>query len=180
MSAIEKRAERNLVSTAVNVPQTMHSAAACEPRCRGFRSAVLNLCTASLVVALVAGCGSGKPAWERVQPVSGSVKLGGQPIPGAMIILVPKDKEVPDKVRPSAIADATGLFELGTYSDTDGAPEGDYDVVVTWRPLVDNGGGNMSQGPNRLPERYSRPETSQLTVHIAADDSELKPIDLVP
>ncbi len=180
MSELEERARRDFVSDAVTLPVTVRTTAmnsVVRRFCR--RGGLINLCTASLLLVFAAGCGSGKPDWEKVFPASGTVKFGGQPIPGAMVILVPKDQDVPDKVRPTGIADSTGYFELGTYSEADGAPEGDYDVLVTWRPLVDNG-GSMSPGPNRLPERYSKAETSQLSVHIDADETELKPIDLTP
>lgn len=140
------------------------------------RLSPFHLCVAGLLLTLATGCGSKAP-WEKVVPVSGTIKFKGQPIPGALVILVPKDKEVPDKIRPTGVADGSGDFELATYSEADGAPEGDYDVVVTWHPLVDNG-GSPSRGPNQLPEKYSKVETSLLTVHIDAGETELKPIDL--
>lgn len=132
-----------------------------------------------LLLVIVSGCGSGKPAWERVHPVSGTLKFGGQPIEGAMLVFYPKSASVPESVRPIGKTDASGNFDIGTYSVDDGIPEGDFDVTVTWNPLVDVGAG-PSPGPNRLPVRYSNRQTSQLVVHISADESELKPIELTP
>jgi hypothetical protein len=103
------------------------------------------------------------------------VKFQGAPAGGAIVTLYPKDTSLPEGIRPNAIADEGGHFDLGTYSDNDGAPPGDYEVVVTWRPLV-----NGQPGPNRLPPRYSEPQTSQLTAHIDDDITELKPFELVP
>lgn len=128
---------------------------------------------------VICGCGSGKPAWERVHPISGTLRFGGQPIAGAMLVFYPKDPSVPESVRPIGKTDASGNFDIGTYSVDDGIPTGDFDVTVTWNPLVDVGAG-PAPGPNQLPIRYSNRQTSQLTVSISSDDSELKTIELTP
>ena len=143
------------------------------------KSPALAIAGVALILTVVAGCGYDKPAWEQVVPATGSVKYRGAPIDGALLVFTPKDKSVPSKVRPIATTDAGGHFDIGTFDIDDGIPEGDYDVTVTWSPLVKHDGG-ASPGPNLLPVRYARPETSQLTVHIDSEETELKPLELTP
>ena len=135
------------------------------------------LAVAGLLLAGVTGCGAGKPAWEHVFTTTGSLTYDGKPIEGAVLVFTPKDESVPAKVRPMARTDASGHFEVGTYDIADGAPEGDYDVVVTWTPLVKHAGG-ASPGPNRLPPRYASNATSKLTVHVNSDDTQLETLAL--
>ncbi len=135
------------------------------------------LAVATLLLAGVPGCGSGKPSWEHVFTTTGSLTFNGQPIEGAVLVFTPKDESIPSTVRPMARTDASGHFEVGTYDIADGAPEGDYDVVVTWTPLVKHAGG-ASPGPNRLPPRYASTATSKLTVHINSDDTQLETLAL--
>lgn len=134
-------------------------------------------CCLALLAALVTGCGDGRPAPLKVYPVTGTVKFQGKPAAGASVTLIPKDESLPEDLRPNAITDETGHFDLGTYSDVDGAPEGEYSVTITWRPLVTSG-GSVSPGPNVLPVRYSQPETSQLTAQVGDDETELQPFEL--
>ena len=129
-----------------------------------------------LVLTTLTGCGSGQPGQLKVYQATGSVKYQGQPIENALLFFRPKDKSIPDDVRPHALTDKGGHFDLGTYTDNDGAPAGEYDVIVTWRPLVDK-----EPGPNQLPERYSKFETSQLIVQVKAEDlNDLQPLQLTP
>jgi hypothetical protein len=70
-----------------------------------------------------------------------------------------------------AMAEADGTFALSTYTANDGAPAGEYAVtVVWWKPLVD---ANGKPGPNLLPERYARPETTPLRATVKAGTNEV-------
>lgn len=129
--------------------------------------------SALLLALALAGC-SKPTAWEKVQPVAGTVTYKGLPIDGANLVFHPKDKSFPDSIRPTATTGAGGGFQVGTKSSNDGAPPGDYDVTITWNPLAGD-----SRGPNRLPERYSQP--GQLTAHVEAEGETLLPaFDLNP
>jgi len=150
---------------------------------RSFESLVVGSRLAAGVIGSVmgfasAGCGGKAPEpWELVHKASGKVLFQGKPIEGAQIILFPKDSSFPNAVRPSATTDFDGNFEIGTKSRDDGAPEGTYGVAVTWNPTVDVGGGAV-RGPNKLPPKYSKPESSGLTVTIDATNPTLKTIEL--
>ena len=133
----------------------------------------------AFLLASAVGCGAGKPNWEQVVPATGAVTFNGAPVEGALQVFTPQDKSVPAKVRPTATTESGGRFEIGTYDVADGIPQGDYDVTITWCPLVQHSEG-ASPGPNRLPVRYASAETSQLTVHINSEDTDLKTLALTP
>lgn len=129
--------------------------------------------SALLLVLALAGC-SKPTAWDKIQPVAGSVTYKGLPIDGANLVFYPKDKSFPDSIRPTATTGAGGGFQVGTKGSNDGAPPGEYDVTITWNPLAGD-----SRGPNRLPDKYSKP--GQLTARVEADgETVLPPFELTP
>lgn len=52
---------------------------------------------------------------------------------GAKIAFAPTKNEENFPAYPSATVKADGSFELGTYGENDGAPEGEYVVLVEWK-----------------------------------------------
>jgi hypothetical protein len=127
---------------------------------------------------LAAGCGKAPPKpWEKVVPAKGVVKYKGKPLGGAMITLIPKDSTFPDSVRPSATSKEDGSFELGTYSQSDGAPAGAYKALVLHFPVV-GPKDNPSPGPNDLPAKYARPDSTDLTVEVSESAAALQPLEL--
>jgi hypothetical protein len=103
---------------------------------------------------------------KAVTLVSGKVYYRGSPAVGAEVVFHPLDttaKKNRDSARGRVEAD--GSFRLTTYRAFDGAAPGDHRISITWHPLSANGNG---RGVNRLPERYARPETSQLTATVEA------------
>src|SRR5438046_3380213 len=102
---------------------------------------------AVLVFALAVGCGGAKrPA---TVPAGGQVLVNGTPYPGVQVTFVPLSGVATETLRPSAFTDGEGKFRLSSYSSGDGAPEGEYAVLVAYRPLV--GRGDEAQpGPNVL------------------------------
>jgi len=69
-----------------------------------------------------------------------------------------------------ALVEADGSFTLTTYSANDGAPVGEYAVTITNRdPPWDEQG---KPGPNRLPARYGRPQTSGLRAKVEEGSNE--------
>lgn len=99
------------------------------------------------------------------QPVKGTVYFEGAPTPDAQVAfhLVNPDKKAPTRTG-DAFVDADGSFVLSSYNANDGAPTGEYLVTVVWRqPWLDAQG---RPGPNILPERYSKPDTTDLRVRV--------------
>jgi hypothetical protein len=137
-----------------------------------------SLCGAFAATLLLAvGC-SGKAEPERVAvyPVEGTVTFRGQPMPGAFIVLHPK---TPNDKAPAPRAEVTkeGTLRVTTYNAGDGAPEGEYVLTIQWNKLVKNG-ADVVAGPNVVPVKYSKPETSGIVVQVAAGPNTLKPITL--
>ena len=81
-----------------------------------------------LIGLTLAGCGAGGgPAGPPVYPVTGVVKLNGQPVVGADIVFAKKDGEGSSFGR----TNASGEYQLTTRKSNDGAPAGDYLVSIT-------------------------------------------------
>ena len=107
-----------------------------------------------------------------VYPVRGRVFFEGSPAPNAVVtfyLINPDTKRVTRAG--DAMAEADGSFALSTYTANDGAPAGEYAVtVVWWNPLVDAEG---KPGPNLLPERYAKPETTPLKAVVKTGANEV-------
>jgi hypothetical protein len=133
------------------------------------------LATALLAVAVV-GCGKAAPERVATHPAKGTITFKGQPTPGAFVTLHPKTplENVP---APRANVGKDGSFEVTTFNGGDGAPEGDYIVTVQWYKPVKNG-NDVVAGPNVIPPKYGKPQTSSVVIHIAACENQLQPIKL--
>jgi hypothetical protein len=138
-----------------------------------------------IVLALVcalsgAGCGGSK--FKTTYPARGQVLCDGKPVTGIKVVLISQEDNDP-LVRPSGTVDADGRFELSTYASGDGAPAGSYTVTIM-APLPEPKGqagtkaASKPPAPPTLPvsARYSKPETSGLTVVVEAKDNELPPL----
>jgi hypothetical protein len=85
----------------------------------------------AIILAAVAGCTPSNR--QKVYPVSGAIFLNGEPAVGARVFFSPaEDPANPRALRPFAIVENDGSFRLTTYTKYDGAPAGDYVVIVTW------------------------------------------------
>jgi len=145
-------------------------------RVKSSGSLVGYLLGCALCFACLSGCQAKKP-WETAVPTSGTVTFNGKAISGAEVTLAPTGADVPNSVRPSATTKADGTFKLTTHVQEDGAPVGEYQVSVIWHPLVETGGG-PSRGGNKLPERFSRPDTSKITATVKPEGGALPPFNL--
>jgi hypothetical protein len=130
------------------------------------------------MVLALAGCGDGK---IKRFPVKGSVTVDGQPADGAMVVFCPVNPspEV-EALRPSAKADASGAFALMTFDAGDGAPAGEYKVLVKWpaKPTMDARDGRPgAPGPDRLKGKYYNLDNTQLTAQVDGP-TELPPFAL--
>lgn len=133
--------------------------------------------TGLILVGALAGCSKPKAAWETVYPASGVLTFGGKPISGAQVTLFPTDPAVPESVRPTAVTEADGRFKLSTFAEGDGAPRGSYNVSVIWHPVVFADGGAV-RGANQLPQKYARPDSSDIKVDVAEGGTVFPTIDI--
>lgn len=126
-----------------------------------------------LLAALVlccAGCGAGGP---RLHPVEGKVLFDNAPPEGAMVVFQPVDGPI-GALTPSGVVGADGGFTLSTHPHGDGAPAGQYTVVVSWLPPDARSQENPK---NKLPARYADPKTTPLPkVTIGDGPTKLEPI----
>jgi hypothetical protein len=133
---------------------------------------------AALLLLVAAGCGKTQdPNRLPVFRASGKVTFQGKAPAGALVVLHPKVSTPENQaVRPRAYVKEDGSFELSSYESNDGAPAGDYAVVLVWPKPVKSPSGELSAGPNVLPPKYSRPESSPEVVKIAEGANQLNPI----
>ena len=96
-----------------------------------MRTLTLFLPTLALVATV--GCG---PDNRRipVQPVDGQVIYDGKPAAGVQVYLYPTNAPMPPAIpaNPHAVTGADGRFKVTTYDADDGAPEGEYMVILFW------------------------------------------------
>lgn len=136
-----------------------------------------------LIVTLVCvGCGQSDtlPYEKPVFPVSGEVTYQGKPIEDASVRLHPVSAAKGEMVViPRGTADPIGRFELTTYRKGDGAPPGEYQVSVSWVGQLDGVDEDDEDSlKERLPRKYTRPETSGITVTVKEGMNELPKIVL--
>ena len=129
--------------------------------------------TAVLTFACL-GCGGG-PKEVPVFPVSGKVLFKGKPAVGAQVVFQPLDGTT-DGTRPNAIVDKDGAFKLTTRAKDDGAPAGEYKVLVVWR--VSEGDPDSGRTRNVLPEKFNNPDQTPLKATVQANPNELEPFEL--
>lgn len=129
----------------------------------------------SLVLLCCVSCGSKR----KLYPVRGQVMCDGQPAEGAIVTLHALDASQPMQEVPSSRVKADGSFTIGTYEPEDGAPPGDYKVIIIWLPP--DALARMSPDgrlPNKLPDLYSDAKTTPLKIHVDEGPNDLPPYDL--
>lgn len=119
---------------------------------------------ALLALLILTGCGKGE---DRVptHPVTAVLRMDGEPFGPCSVMLYPSGtgRSV------AGPADAQGKIVFGTYENGDGAPVGEYKVVVR---------GSMSAAPPKpIPDVYSNPAQTKLRVTIMEGNNEIA-IDL--
>ncbi len=120
------------------------------------------------------------PTKKPCYPVKGQLFAGNQPAGGAMVILHP-DGSTPEEWTagyPRARVANDGSFEIETYGDKDGAPAGQYTVLVTWTQGAEAEESEDTQMIDRLKGRYSDASTSKLKATVNSAPTELPPIRL--
>jgi hypothetical protein len=109
----------------------------------------------------------------RVYPARGQIFFDDKPLVDANVVLAPVWTDEPDFPRPHAIAGPEGAFALSTFGKDDGAPAGEFRVLVTWFKKTEQVLTEGSPLPkNLLPARYGRFATSGLTVHVNSGENQ--------
>jgi hypothetical protein len=131
------------------------------------------------MAALPLGCGGGQPTgeWQTTVRAAGVLTHQGQPLAHYQVNFVPE----PPARAAMGVTNETGEFTLGTNKPGDGAPAGKHQVSVVYVGPPGSGGDGMNDfsppppPKEKLPKKYGRTETSEITVEIPpAGSRELK------
>jgi hypothetical protein len=128
-------------------------------------------------VCVVAGCAS-KRTGPLCYPVHGKVTLKGRPLAEAVIVLHRMGRDVEGNQKPLAYSDAAGNFSFTTFNQNDGAPPGEYAITVELRALEMRGEEPVRSGPNTLPPKYAKANTSGLKCTIVEGENQIPPIEI--
>jgi len=74
----------------------------------------------------------------------------------------PQFEVPPGDPKPMGITDASGAFQLTSLHANDGALPGEYRVTIEQRQERASGEDVVRDGPNLLPARYAKPDTTPL------------------
>ncbi len=125
---------------------------------------------------LIVGCGEG----NGTIPVSGIVKMDGQPVVDASVSFIPQSE---GGQQATGTTDASGKFVLSTVDPRDGAMPGKYKVVIAPNTRVDEAQDGMSADEamaadaaaaakkpkakgSQFPEQYTRLDKTPLTQEV--------------
>ncbi len=118
-------------------------------------------------------CAPKGPPRKETFPVKGEVSVDGQPAGGLAITcnnVAGMDAKMPTVSQTFTKDD--GKFEISTYGQGDGVPEGEYTLTFIWgKPDLLHGGYG---GPDKLKGRYKDPQKSTIRFKVEKG----KPTDL--
>lgn len=137
----------------------------------------------------LAGCGGRvhvEPLteYEDLHPVSGQITFNGEPIQDATIQLHPVTPKTDGSLvhAPSAVVREDGTFEVFTFRPDGrgrGVPLGEYRISVSWRGSLQGlSESSIDELDERLPAKYTKPQTSGLTVTVTDGENSIPPIAL--
>lgn len=119
-----------------------------------FSRSAIQLLALSLVFSSLAGCGGQDSDTPETAPVTGVVKLDGQPLPDATVVFEP------EAGRPSqADTDAEGKYSLRYTKDLYGAKIGKHTVRITTGKQVTNPDDTITTVPEKVPAMYNSKTT---------------------
>jgi hypothetical protein len=132
---------------------------------------MLLLCALALSVPL-SGCGKRGP---KLYPVKGQVFFMDQPAAGAQIVFQPAGGLNAAGSTSSGTVQADGSFTLQTYPHGEGAPAGDYNVLISWMP---ENARELENPKNKLPAKYGDSMTPLLKATVKEGPNDLPPFRL--
>jgi hypothetical protein len=114
-------------------------------------------------------CSCGGPSHEATYPVTGRILVDGQPMAGIAISAAPAVSNTEDLRSTGGHTDAEGHFQLQTFKENDGAPNGDYRLTFRKRKGLS---GDEFNG------RYQNTENSQVKFKVEGQAVDLGTIEL--
>src|SRR6266496_3538655 len=89
----------------------------------------------AVAVPCWAGCSQNSgPPRKVCYPVSGELTFQGKAAEGATVMFQPREANAAEWSAgyPRATVGSDGKFQVSTYGENDGAPTGDYVILVAW------------------------------------------------
>ena len=131
-----------------------------------------------VVCGLSCGGGGGPEGGPRAEtfPIHGKVLVDGQPAANVAIKMYPNTDDPETPLTSSTFTDMDGNFAIGTYEGADGAPVGDYKLTFMWGQI--NLMTGRYEGPDKLKDRYSDPETTEFEFTVVAPENDWGTIEL--
>lgn len=132
---------------------------------------------------VAAGCSSSSapaPNPGGSHPVRGKVIYDGKPAAGVVVTLLPIDAPMVPQIphNPRAVTEADGTFVIGTFTDSDGAAEGGYQILLNWPGEKNqNAEGEGEEDTDRLKGWYDGLH-SQLNVRVKAGSNTIPDLNL--
>ncbi|MFH1301793.1 MAG: carboxypeptidase regulatory-like domain-containing protein [Planctomycetota bacterium] len=145
---------------------------------------MLRVCLVMILLGTAAGCGANPEAktLPDTVPVSGVVTWNGQPLSAATVTFIPQGQTVGTECQGKT--DESGEYKLTQQHGGDGAPPGDYKVVISLllrgdgTPLppegVGEGAGAGGIAVESLPRQYSDISATKLTAIVPPVGGEFK------
>jgi hypothetical protein len=147
---------------------------------RRGRCALAAACLA--LAAGLAGCG-GNNKGVTLYPVRGKVLYKGEPAAGADVVFQLKNDASKDPLRPTGKVRPDGTFLLSSFRTDDGAPAGDYSVLIRWykegKVAHEKGKKRAHNVPvDFLEDRYADPRAPRFTATVKTESTELSPFEI--
>lgn len=115
---------------------------------------------------------------HNLYPVSGRVTYNGAPASGAAVFFYRRGADMRNEQMIMGMVRDDGAFELVCGPWGRGAPPGEYDVAIEWKPVVGQRRGNPQRAADRLLGRYADPHHVRLHATVDAKPNELPPFEL--
>jgi hypothetical protein len=134
----------------------------------------LVFCLTGALALACASCGNK----DTIYPVSGKVTYKGSPASGATVFFYRQGGDSMNEHMIMGIVQEDGSFELVCGSLGQGAPPGEYDVLIEWKQVSGQSKGRPQHGPDKLKGRYADPKRPRLHATIKAERNDLALFEL--
>ena len=130
---------------------------------------------------LLTGCrGEPQPFRKQTSKVTGKLTVAGQQPGEPMLVkchpISEEDTDPAHTTFSETMSNPDGTFEISTYQQGDGVPNGEYALTIEWGKL--NLMTRTYGGPDKLKGAYSDPETSKFTFKVSGAPVDLGALDL--
>src|SRR5260370_39033126 len=124
----------------------------------------------------LAGASCGNP--HNLYRVSGKVTYRGAPAVGATVFFYRQGGDRQNEHTVMVIVGQDGSFTVVCGPLGQGAPPGEYDVLIAWKRVSHQAKGQPQKGADRLKSRYADPKHPRLHAVVKAQRNDLPPFEL--